>query len=211
MTSCTSSPGTLIKTVWCMSLWQSTRTFRLVRVNQLSIALNMTDPQHQMFSLSFQEKQSCSANKRTWEEKTTSTIFSRNHPVLCRIHRLRHSHGPGGLVSADVRRPALSVGGRPPVGPAGQLRAGMGGATSTALRLFPSQGIRESANVLCASRPSARGCTRSTRATLYFSSVSRFVRSQTCSSGKLSASLCPSKACSSPHLHSISKLMSCDY
>lgn len=60
------------------------------------------------------------------------SVFSRNNPVLCRFHRLFHSHGAGGLVSADVCWPALPVGGRPPSRLAGQLRARMGGAASTA-------------------------------------------------------------------------------
>lgn len=60
------------------------------------------------------------------------SVFSRNNPVLCRFHRLFHSHGAGGLVSADVCWPALPVGGRPPSRFAGQLRARMGGAGSNA-------------------------------------------------------------------------------
>ncbi len=50
--------------------------------------------------------------------------------------------------------------------------------------------------VLSAHRPTIRGCTRNTRATLYFSSVLRFVRLQMCWSGKLDVSLCSSKASS---------------
>ncbi len=34
----------------------------------------------------------------------------RSHPVLCRFYGLFHNHGPGGLVSTLVRRPAWSVG-----------------------------------------------------------------------------------------------------
>lgn len=69
------------------------------------------------------------------------SIFSRNNPVLCRFHRLFHSHGAGGLVSAHVRWPALPVGGRPPSGLAGQLRAGMGGPRQPPPDSFRAEGF----------------------------------------------------------------------